>query len=445
MKYDIVFLNGFLIDPVNQVEGFRDIAIKMGKIKRISKGFRKPDVKNVVDLQGKVVLPGIIDSHVHLSSRELNVRSKRAFQMVARTGVVTAIDFAGSANALKKAIEDGYGAGLNVGFLKPVIPGKTVSSKEPPLQEIKSFMADAAAEGAVGVKLLGGHFPVTPETFKSFVKVASEQDILVAAHVGTTEKPSALSGLAEAIELAGDYPLYVAHVNSYCRGLEGDHPVEEAALALKMIRGKPNIIASSYIAKINCTSGHCQNGIPDSEVTKNMLRKMGYPQTEEGLATAIKDGNVFVHANTLLGVELITGGEGYEHWLKGDMHLSVSFESNSMAVCSALASAKDDEGNFIIDILSTDGGAIPRNNLVQNGLLLRELGSLSLKEFVLKASVTPARIFNLKDKGHLAPGADADLTILDLERNRAYLGVARGRIIMADQQAFGKGGTIVSG
>ena len=52
------------------------------------------------------------------------------------------------------------------------------------------------------------------------------------------------------------------------------------------------------------------------------------------------------------------------------------------------------------------------------GVILTELyhtGEFSINEIVNKMSTSPARIMNL-DAGSLAPGKNADITILDLDR-----------------------------
>lgn len=68
------------------------------------------------------MLPGIIDTHAHLSR---HFGSAEGHAMVAQTGVVTALDLAGDFDDLVAALRDG-GAGLNVAFLHPLIPGRTL-------------------------------------------------------------------------------------------------------------------------------------------------------------------------------------------------------------------------------------------------------------------------------------------------------------------------------
>jgi formylmethanofuran dehydrogenase subunit A len=53
-------------------------------------------------------------------------------------------------------------------------------------------------------------------------------------------------------------------------------------------------------------------------------------------------------------------------------------------------------------------------------------------------------MFGMTAKGHLGTGADADVTVLDLERGEAVMGIAKGRLIMIDGIVTGQKGTIVT-
>jgi dihydroorotase len=56
---------GRVVDPASRTDSVRDLLIREGKIVRIAEGIQ-PDNVPVVDLRGKVVAPGFIDMHVHL-------------------------------------------------------------------------------------------------------------------------------------------------------------------------------------------------------------------------------------------------------------------------------------------------------------------------------------------------------------------------------------------
>jgi len=97
-----------------------------------------------------------------------------------------------------------------------------------------------------------------------------------------------------------------------------------------------------------------------------------------------------------------------------------------------------------VDAISTDGGGIPRNVIVEMGLALVKLQALTLVEFAKKASLNPARILGLTNKGSLRVGADADITVVNLERQQAALGISGGRVIMHRGYACGSGSRIVT-
>ena len=74
---------------------------------------------------------------------------------------------------------------------------------------------------------------------------------------------------------------------------------------------------------------------------------------------------------------------------------------------------------------------------------LVHFGALTLKEFVLKASVNGAKALGLPSKGQLGVGADADVTVIDYDRCEPYGTIVGGRVIMKDGALLGSGTTIV--
>ncbi|NLY50551.1 MAG: amidohydrolase family protein, partial [Firmicutes bacterium] len=65
-------------------------------------------------------------------------------------------------------------------------------------------------------------------------------------------------------------------------------------------------------------------------------------------------------------------------------------------------------------------------------------------EFVWKTSTVPARMLGLETKGHFTPGADADITVIDLTREEPILTIVSGEIVMQNGIVFGRGGTILT-
>ncbi len=81
--YDLVILNGRVIDPESKSDSIRNLGISNGTIKTIST--RKLAGRTVIDARGLVVSPGFIDLHQHGQDEE-NYRFK------AMDGVTTALE-----------------------------------------------------------------------------------------------------------------------------------------------------------------------------------------------------------------------------------------------------------------------------------------------------------------------------------------------------------------
>jgi len=388
----------------------------------------------IIDVQGKVIMPGVVDPHVHAD--------QAGYRMMAKAGVATAVDLSEQMGIVCVNVKQA-GSGMNIASLADVRSYLADPGKDMPRKKVEDAVKRAVQEGALGVKILGGHSPFSPETTRTIIDVANQERAYVAFHTGTTATSSNLHGLLEAIELAGKNSLHIAHVNSYLRGMVKD-PVEECLDGLAAIEANPNIVSESYLSVINGTSGKCTNGEPDSHVTRNCLRMGKYQANETGLEKAILEGYCMV--NLILGGEcqLITGPEGVQHWKEAKTDVRISFPVNVPASTFLCATRKDKNGEFIVNSISTDGGAIPRNVTVRSGLSLVRYGALTLKEFVLKASSNPARMFGMTSKGHLSEGADADITVLDQDQGEAVMSIAKGQVIMVDGVVTGQRGTILT-
>ena len=65
--YDIVILNGRVMDPETEFDGVRNVGIQDGKIATITEDAIQG--KDTLDATGHVVAPGFIDTHTHSSEK----------------------------------------------------------------------------------------------------------------------------------------------------------------------------------------------------------------------------------------------------------------------------------------------------------------------------------------------------------------------------------------
>jgi dihydroorotase len=92
-QYDLLLKNGRTIDPLNGIDGRQDVAISDGKIAAVGEDLDPALAKQVVDVAGHYVTPGLIDIHVHVyHTREPEGLSVMADSHSFRSGVTTMVD-----------------------------------------------------------------------------------------------------------------------------------------------------------------------------------------------------------------------------------------------------------------------------------------------------------------------------------------------------------------
>lgn len=64
-QFDLLLKGGRVIDPVNGVDGLREVGIADGKIAAVEANIPVENAAHVVDVSGLIVTPGLIDIHVH--------------------------------------------------------------------------------------------------------------------------------------------------------------------------------------------------------------------------------------------------------------------------------------------------------------------------------------------------------------------------------------------
>ena len=63
---ELLLKNGHVIDPANSINAKMDVAISGGKIVKVAPTIAATDAKQVIDVDGSYVCPGLIDIHTHV-------------------------------------------------------------------------------------------------------------------------------------------------------------------------------------------------------------------------------------------------------------------------------------------------------------------------------------------------------------------------------------------
>ncbi|HZS34871.1 MAG TPA: amidohydrolase/deacetylase family metallohydrolase [Methylomirabilota bacterium] len=97
MRYDLLLRGAHLIDPAAGVDGRRDVAFASGRVAAVDAAIPPASARQVVELGGAYLAPGLIDLHAHafIAGHDLGIDTDAVCRA---TGVTTLCD-AGSAGA----------------------------------------------------------------------------------------------------------------------------------------------------------------------------------------------------------------------------------------------------------------------------------------------------------------------------------------------------------
>jgi dihydroorotase len=96
-RYDLIVKGGRIIDPSQSISAVRDIAVSGTKIARLASDIPGADARHVLNAEGRIVTPGLIDVHTHVYDGVAPLGIPADPTCIAK-GVTTALD-AGSAGA----------------------------------------------------------------------------------------------------------------------------------------------------------------------------------------------------------------------------------------------------------------------------------------------------------------------------------------------------------
>src|SRR4051794_37870766 len=95
MLYDLILRGGRVIDPAQSLDGAYDVAIREGRIAAVLPSIAPSSARESIDVSGKLVLPGLIDTHAHVFQYVTGRFGLEADLCGVRSGVTTLVDQGG--------------------------------------------------------------------------------------------------------------------------------------------------------------------------------------------------------------------------------------------------------------------------------------------------------------------------------------------------------------
>jgi N-acyl-D-aspartate/D-glutamate deacylase len=404
--FDLVILNGRVIDPESRSDAIRNLGISNGTIKAVTT--RNLSGRTVIDARGLVVSPGFIDLHQHGQDDE-NYRFK------AMDGVTTALELevgTGDIDAWyaqrerKSLINFGVSAGHlaarmaamhePVTFL-PTGEAARRAATDSEIDDMKRRLEDGLKRGAVAV---GFGIQYTPnasrweilEMFRVAARYGASCHVHM-RHAGVKEPGSSIQALEEVISAAAisGAPLHVVHIQST------GGPATPKLLQM---------IGEAKSRKLDVTT-ECYPYIAGMTDIKSAIFDEGW---QEVFNIDYKDLQWAATGERLTK-------ETFEKYRKTGGMVAV-FSMTEEVVATAINSPLT---MIASDGILENGKGHPRTAGTYSRVLgsyVRDKGTLTLMDALTKMTLMPAqrlerRVPAMKNKGRIRVGADADLTIFD--------------------------------
>jgi dihydroorotase len=399
--FDLVIVNGRVMDPESGLDAPRSIGIRGGSIAAIESGPLRG--KTAIDATGHVVAPGFVDLHRHGQNDE-------NYRYAAQDGVTSVLELevgTPDVDGWYREREPGrlvnYGVAIghigvrmavlgDTGDFLPSGPGASAVATEAQVAEMARRIDEGLRRGAVGVGFGTAYTPAaSPWEILEMFRVAGRHRASAHIHVRR-----GVEGVQEALAnaVATGTPLHIVHVNSSggndvgrMLALIGDaqsRGIDITTEAYPYNRGSTRIESALYDNWEKMT---------DAEIGEMLWVNTGEALTRESFVRYRQQGGSVIQRPSRM-------------------------ENVQTAINSPLTMIASDGSQL------REGRGHPRATGTFSQVLgryVREAKTLSLMDALRKMTIMPtrrleARIPAMRNKGRLKVGADADIAVFDPAR-----------------------------
>ena len=393
MLYDLLLRGGRVIDPAQNLDAMRDVAVKDGRIAAVLPAIAPSSARESVDVSGKLVLPGLIDTHAHVYQYVTGRFGLEADLCGVRSGVTTLVDQGGPSCMTLPGFREFVVKTKKsriVTFLSSYLVGGMEGHYYPSLYKPDCVDVDATVKSALenrdivkGFKAhaeLGGFARWGIEVIRLSAEIGKQADLPVYIHFGQ------LWGLPE----------------SGTNGVDADTILDQVVPLLK----PGDILAHPFTRH---PGGFVDRSGKVHPIVKEALAR--------GLKTDVGHGSHFSYrmARIALDAGIVPDTLG------ADMH---GYNTRVPAPRGTPAEHPDKEHMFF---------GQTRFSLVSAMSSMLALG-LPIEKVVPMVTLNPAKMLGMEAEiGHLKPGVEADVSILHDERGRWTLRDNEGNTVRTER------------
>lgn len=241
----LILRGGRLVDPLNGIDAARDLALAGGRVSEVAPGIEPEPGDRVVDVEGLVVVPGLIEVHLHLGDL-FETSSQPIFEAVASGTTLAISPGAGNTYMAPSLLgaEVDRGVPLNIGLLlgTPNVFGTRASFEE----VVRYFRGELDEEDVlrtftrnritartgnlvVGIKDHMGHYLQSDERIDAAFELAARAGLFFMSHCQDPDHAERVVGLSRGRRV------HLAHVTIAGSGTHGQ-PVESLTRCIELCR-----------------------------------------------------------------------------------------------------------------------------------------------------------------------------------------------------------------
>ncbi len=421
LEAGIVIENITLIDAKNGTRTNQTVSIENGVIQSIGSAKLDMEDSQIIDGEGKYLIPGLWDAHVHLTFIP-EIDHETHFKLYLKNGVTSIRDTGAILSKLQPSlnfIEENPNTTPRLFYAGPLIDGadRVYKGMEPGFPNLSIGIDETSnipevVDGLLkeGVTFLKSYEMLTRETYLELLKVAGQNGLRVTGHV-----PLSID-LEEAIEAGLGGMQHVRNMDLAC-AKDADNLLGDRQVSLE---NEASIAGSALRTHIHSSQRYYAIDNTDDERCLRIIMKLseyGVFQTPTLTINTFDSRRFYADPKWRETYqELPEAAEN--NWMQGSLKLAnIDVTENAKkfdAWSLSLVNKMHQEGVKIIAGTDTPIGYLtPGYSLHKELELLSEAG-LSNMDVLRSATITPAEFFGMENQmGTIEVGKLADLVILD--------------------------------